>query len=36
MLLQHGFRLINHAGKVISSDLNWEDLELRSAPWKHS
>jgi glycosyltransferase involved in cell wall biosynthesis len=35
MLLQHGFRLINHAGNVISSDLNWEE-ELRSAPWRHS
>jgi hypothetical protein len=35
MLLQHRFRLINHAGNVISSDLNWEE-ELRSAPWRHS
>jgi glycosyltransferase involved in cell wall biosynthesis len=35
MLLQHGFRLIDDAGNVISSDLNWEHVE-RGAPWKHS
>jgi glycosyltransferase involved in cell wall biosynthesis len=36
MLLQHGFRLIDDAGNVISPDLNWEYLELRQAPWRHS
>jgi glycosyltransferase involved in cell wall biosynthesis len=36
MLLQHGFRLINDAGNVISTDFNWEHLELRGAPWRYS
>jgi hypothetical protein len=34
--LQHGFRLINDAGSVISTDFNWEHLELRGAPWRYS
>jgi glycosyltransferase involved in cell wall biosynthesis len=33
MLLQHGFRLIDDAGNVISLDSNWEHVE-REAPWK--
>jgi glycosyltransferase involved in cell wall biosynthesis len=36
MLLQHGFRLIDNAGNVISPDLNWEHLELREEIWRYS
>jgi glycosyltransferase involved in cell wall biosynthesis len=36
MLLQHGFRLIDDAGNVISPDMDWKNLELREAPWRHS
>ena len=36
MLLQHGFRLIDDAGNVISPDLNWEHLELREDAWRYS
>ena len=35
-LLQHGFRLIDEQGKVISGDMDWENLELYEAPWRHS
>jgi glycosyltransferase involved in cell wall biosynthesis len=34
MLLQHGFRLIDDAGNVISPDLNWE--HLREEVWRNS
>jgi glycosyltransferase involved in cell wall biosynthesis len=36
MLLQHGFRVIDDQGKVISGDMDWERLELCEAPWRHS
>lgn len=36
MLLQHGFRLIDDAGNIISPDLNWEHLELGEDVWRHS
>jgi glycosyltransferase involved in cell wall biosynthesis len=36
ILLQHGFRLIDDQGNVISGDMDWEDLERREAPWRHS
>ena len=35
-LLQHGFRLINEQGKIISDDMDWENLERYEAPWRHS
>lgn len=36
VLLQHGFCLIDDAGNVTSPSMNWEHLELREAPWRHS
>lgn len=36
MLLQHGFRLVNEEGKVVSDDMDWKNLELYEAPWRHS
>ena len=36
VLLQHGFRLINEQGKIISDDMDWENLERYEAPWRHS
>jgi glycosyltransferase involved in cell wall biosynthesis len=35
-LLQHGFRLIDDAGNVITEELDWEYLELHEAPWRFS
>jgi Glycosyl transferase family 2 len=35
-LLQHGFRLIDARGNAISDDMDWENLELYEAPWRHS
>ena len=36
VLLQHGFRLMDEAGSDMSPDMDWENLELREAPWRHS
>ncbi|MGA9245913.1 MAG: glycosyltransferase [Silvibacterium sp.] len=35
-LLQHGFRLIDDAGNVITEELDWEYLELHEVPWRFS
>ena len=36
MLLQHGFRLIDDWGNVITEELDWEYLELHEVPWRFS